>query len=106
MIKKNKKNKKTISKKNKYHNKIMDNNFNKDCAIFIRKNKCAPCKKYSKMAKKYRKSLKNNVNYKKNIFKKLIDKCYLCKNTNLKECNVKQYIDFSNAEKRNLNKII
>ena len=92
------------SKKNGIHNKkefvkVMNTNFNKECSRFVRRKKCPSCKKYSKMALKYQKKIRNNINFKKQTFKNLIDKCHLCKNSNLIPCNFKQYIEFSGAEK-------
>jgi len=67
---------------------IMDKNFKNDCSVYIKSLKCKSCKKLKKMVKT--KKFNNQT-------MKQLAKCKKCKNTNISQCDLKKYINFSGA---------
>jgi hypothetical protein len=98
--------KKTGNHTKKQYLEVMNNNFNKDCSVYIKSLKCKSCKKNLEMNNKEHKKhieaqLKNKPYKLSNkTEKKLLEqrsKCKKCKNKNTKKCNLEKYILFSGA---------
>ena len=73
--------------------------YKKECAVFIKSLTCKACKKIK------------NSNVHKNLYNRLkmlplYEKCRKCKNKTRKQCNVKEYIDFSGALVGNCKNVI
>ena len=75
-----------VMKKNK-NNIVLDH---KSCANWRKEQKCRSCKIYNKLKLLPRKLTKKEES--------LYTKCYKCKNTSLKPCTVKHYMDFVGAK--------
>lgn len=82
----------------------------KACSTYTKSLKCKPCKKSKKNFKKVVKGVlsakKKNEKYKmspklKTKLKKDFEECRICKTTDLKECNLNNYIKYSGAKKTN-----
>jgi hypothetical protein len=86
---------------------VMDKNFKKECAVYIKSLKCKSCKKSIEMnsnevkkqinAKIQNKTYKMSKNTEKKILKQ-ISKCKRCKNKKTKKCNLNNYLFYSGAE--------
>ena len=86
---------------------VMNKNFEKKCAVYIKSLKCKSCKKSIKMnTKEVKKQIKaqlKNKTYKmsKKTEKKLLkqmNQCKRCKENKTKKCDLDNYIEFSGAE--------
>jgi len=85
-------------------------NDNKDvCSSFFKSKKCKPCKKYNTKVNKYFKQQMDKAKKEqkpgespKLVLEKTFTKdknmCEKCKNTNLKPCSLKEYIEYTGAE--------
>ena len=94
------------SKKNgnyslKKFSNLMEKKFKRDCSRFLRSKKCKPCKKLNKIYVKYFKKMKSTKKdldkYYKKIDKQAL-KCEKCKNKNIVNCSVKDYMDLTGAK--------
>ena len=74
--------------------------YKKDCAVFIKSLTCKACQKIVKNSNVH-KNLDNRLK-----MMPLYEKCRKCKNKTRKQCNVKEYIDFSGALVGNCKNVI
>jgi len=102
------------AKKSGYHTekefmKVMKKS-KKACSTYTKSLKCKPCKKsqnnFRKVIKGVLSAKKKNKKYKmsqklKTDLKKDLEDCRICKTTDVKECDLNDYIKFSGAQKKN-----
>ena len=98
---------KTGNHTQKQYLEVMNKNYKKKCAVYIKYLKCKSCEKtkdmYTKEIKKQIKLHLKNKTYKisnktqRNMIKQY-NKCKRCSNNKTKKCNLKNYILFSGAE--------
>ena len=83
----------------KQYLEVMNKNFKKECAVYMKSSKCTSCKQVIKQIKAQLKNKSYNIsnNTKKKIIKQL-SKCKRCKTNKTKKCNLKNYMLFSGAE--------
>ena len=84
--------------------KLMNKQFKVECGKSLNQDNCSPCKKHKKMAKEWMKMVSNPKmsNSKIDKFEKKLDseneKCEKCKNINIKQCALNDYLNYSGAK--------
>ena len=84
--------------------KLMNNKFTNECGKYINETKCEPCKNHKEMSKKFTKMMKNPLinDDEIDMMEYNMDlesiKCEMCKNKNIKSCNLGDYINYSGAK--------
>jgi uncharacterized protein YaaR (DUF327 family) len=88
---------------NKSFLKLMNDKFKDPCGRSLNEKNCKPCKNYKDMSKKFMKMIKNPLlndddidSYEYKMDLESIN-CEMCKNKNIKQCDLNSYIDYSGA---------
>ena len=83
--------------------KLMNDKFKNSCGRSLNEKNCKPCQNHKEMSKKFKEMMKNPLINDDEIdmheynmdFESI--KCEMCKNKNIKSCNLKDYINYSGA---------
>ena len=88
---------------NKSFLKLMNDKFKNECGRHMNAKHCDPCKKHKTMSKKFMEMIKNPLlndddidSYEYKMDLESIN-CEMCKNKNIKQCDLNSYIDYSGA---------
>ena len=84
--------------------KLMNDKFNNECGRYLNEKNCKPCQNYKEMSKKFMEMMKNPLINDDEIDQQEYNmdlesiNCEMCKNKNIKPCNLKDYINYSGAK--------